>query len=50
MPPAAEKMFAAFDESKPSDPMTCCVFLADRIRTRLDLADPLREGASEGQR
>jgi hypothetical protein len=38
-----------FDEQKPKEPLDCCVFVVQRLREPLGLADPLRAGAKEGK-
>ena len=38
-----------FDAIKPDCPMTCTYFMVHRLRTRLGLPDPEREGAPEGR-
>ena len=40
-----QKGSKAFDEAKPGEPMECLMLLAQRLRTPLHLADPMREGA-----
>jgi hypothetical protein len=39
----------AWDRQKPHEPMDCCVLLAQRLRTPLQLADPLRADAPVGK-
>ena len=39
----------AMKRSNPSDPMTCTVFLVERLREPLDLLDPTKAGAPEGR-
>ncbi len=49
---AEEIQKAAFAKScptMPKDPMTCCVFIAHRLRAPWDLPDPLREDAPRGK-
>ncbi len=41
--------FAKSAPMLPKDPMTCCVFIAHRLRKPWDLPDPLREGAPRGK-
>jgi hypothetical protein len=39
----------AFKQAKPADPMSCTVFLVERLRDPLDLLDPTRADAPEGK-
>jgi len=39
----------AFKTAAPKDPMTCCVFLVERLRTAWGLEDPMRKDAPEGK-
>jgi hypothetical protein len=39
---------ADFKRIKPSDPMTCCVLLMERMRPVMGLSDPFREEAAAG--
>ena len=39
----------AFDEKPPKEPLDSCVFVVQRLREPLGLADPLRSGAKEGK-
>ncbi len=39
---------AAFQQTKPSNPMTCCVLMGKRLQDRFSLKDPLREDAPNG--
>ncbi|HEX6810425.1 MAG TPA: hypothetical protein VF384_02275 [Planctomycetota bacterium] len=38
-----------FDEQKPKEPLDCCVFVVQRLREPLGLADPMRAGAKDGK-
>lgn len=40
---------AAFKQSNPADPMSCTVFLVERLRDPLDLLDPARADTAEGK-
>lgn len=40
---------ADFKRAAPKDPMGCCVLAVQRLRPVLGLADPLRQGATEGK-
>lgn len=40
---------ASFDANQPKEPLDCCVFVAQRLREPLGLADPLRVGAKDGR-
>ena len=44
-----KKAFAKSGPVAPKDPMTCCVFIANRLREPWGLADPLRENAPGGK-
>ncbi len=41
--------FAETGPTVPKDPMSCCVFIANRLREPWGLADPLRKDAPEGK-
>ena len=38
-----------FKRIKPSDPMTCCYFLAERVRTQLGIPESARDDSGEGK-
>lgn len=40
---------ADFDRVQPRNPMSCCVLMVERLRTQLNLPDPLREGTQGGK-
>ena len=38
-----------FDRQRPKEPLDCCIFVAQRLREPLGLADPLRADAKDGK-
>ncbi len=38
-----------FKRAKPSDPMTCCLFLAERVRTLLGIPESARDDSGKGK-
>jgi hypothetical protein len=38
-----------FKRIKPSDPMSCCLFLAERVRTQLGIPESARDDSGEGR-
>jgi len=44
-----EKTYTRTSDTRPKDPMTCSLFVAQKIRKHANLADPLRRDAPQGK-
>ncbi len=44
-----DKTYAQTTQVRPKDPMSCCIFMAYKMKRQWDLADPMRSDAPEGK-